>query len=149
MAVYVTLWQQNNEGLLPSLQVLKIQKMSTNIRVSRNCEYCGEAFEAKTLVTRYCSHTCNRRHYKQRKKEEKLQQYKAQAKKPKIKLPHPDLNFEQLGRKTYLSIKESAAFIGISERTLYRLLKSGQLPSKKLGARTFILRQDIDKLFKD
>ena len=146
MAVHVSICQFMS---LYGSKIKCTKKMSTSIRVSRNCEYCGEAFEAKTLVTRYCSHQCNRKHYKQRKRQEKLQQYKKQERTPKVKLPPPDVNFEQLGDKTYLSIKESAAFIGISERTIYRLLKNGQLPCKKLGSRTFILRQNIDQLFKD
>lgn len=46
--------------------------MSTNISVSRKCEFCGSIFVAKTTVTKYCSHKCNSKHYKQRIKEDKV-----------------------------------------------------------------------------
>ena len=45
--------------------------MSTNIKIPKFCQFCGQAFVAQTTTTRYCSHKCNSRHYKQIKKEEK------------------------------------------------------------------------------
>ena len=50
--------------------------MSSNIRVQKICEYCGEEFTAKTTQTRYCSHNCNSRDYKARKKAEKIERSK-------------------------------------------------------------------------
>lgn len=122
------------------------RKMSSNIQVTKTCENCGEPFEAKTLVTRYCSHACNRRHYKKRKRQEKLQRFEEKQRQPAIQLP--DVNYEALGAKEFLSIKEAAALIGVSERTLYRLMESGSLEANKIGRRTIIRRTAIDKLFK-
>lgn len=119
--------------------------MSSNIRVKKTCEYCGEEYVARTLVTRYCSHTCNRRHYKQKKREEKVQQY--QKKKKEVTLQLPDVDFDALGDKDFLSIKEAAVLIGVSERTFYRLMKNGTMKAYKLGGRTIIKRSDIDELF--
>jgi len=51
--------------------------MSSNLSYFKNCEYCNEYFEAKTLYTRYCSHTCNRRHYKKTIREKKVEAFKS------------------------------------------------------------------------
>lgn len=119
--------------------------MSSNIRVQKACEHCGKEFVAKTLATRYCSHSCNRRHYKHLKREEKVQQFREKQKAPGIALP--DVDFGALGLKDFLSIKEAAVLIGVSERTLYRLMKNGSLKAHKLGGRTIIRRADVDQLF--
>ena len=47
--------------------------MSSNMAIPKTCSYCGKAFIAKTTLTRYCGHTCNSRHYKQKIKEDKIQ----------------------------------------------------------------------------
>jgi excisionase family DNA binding protein len=118
--------------------------MSTNIKVNKVCEYCGESFIAKTTVTRYCSHKCNSRHYKQRKREEKLKKVPVQNK--IVKLALPEVDFGRLAQMEFLSIKEATALLGVSERTIYRLMKSGDLETKKIGRRTIITRSAIDKL---
>jgi len=41
--------------------------------IPKTCSYCGKAFIAKTTLTRYCGHTCNSIHYKQKVKEDKIQ----------------------------------------------------------------------------
>lgn len=119
--------------------------MSSNIRVQKTCEHCGKEFEARTLITRYCSHTCNRRHYKQLKREEKIERY--DKKKKEVTLQLPDVDFDALGNKAFLSIKEAAVLVGVSERTFYRLMKDGTMKAYKLGGRTIIKRSDIDLLF--
>lgn len=50
----------------------KCANMSSNIQISRLCDYCGNSFIAKTTVTRICSKTCNSRFYKRKKREEKM-----------------------------------------------------------------------------
>jgi len=35
--------------------------MTSNIRIEKVCQYCGTKFIAKTTVTRYCSHSCNKK----------------------------------------------------------------------------------------
>lgn len=119
--------------------------MSSNIRVKKICENCGEEFEARTTVTRYCSHTCNRRHYKKLKKKEKLEQFEKKNKEVKLQIPKVD--FAALGDKYFLRIKEAAVLIGVSERTFYRLMENGTIKTYKLGGRTLIKRSDIDQLF--
>lgn len=51
--------------------------------------------------------------------------------------------------KVSLSIPEAIRASGIGRTTIYSLIKSGQLPAKKLGRRTLILQRDLEKLLSD
>ena len=117
--------------------------MSSKIIIPKICEFCGKNFIAKTTVTRYCSHKCNQRHYKVRKREEKVQISLEAPKKQKqlVQIPNP------VGNKEYYSIKESAELIGISRWTIHRLIKKGAIQAAKFGRRTIIKRAEIEKLF--
>lgn len=42
------------------------------------------------------------------------------------------------------SILETAQILGIGRSTLYALIKEGQLPVRKLGKRTLVLREDLE-----
>ena len=117
--------------------------MPTKISMTKTCDYCKNEFTAQTTKTRYCSHTCNRRHYKQRKREENIQ--KAVDKEATKNIDATI--YEVITVKDYLSIKEAALLLGVSERTFYRLMKEGTIKSHKLGGRTIIRRSDINSLF--
>ncbi len=49
--------------------------------------------------------------------------------------------------KQFLSIKEAASLIGASSRTIQRLIAKGALKIGKVGRRSIIQRNEIDKLF--
>jgi len=120
--------------------------MSTTIAIPKICEFCGLEFTAQTTVTRFCGHKCAARSYKQRKKENKIGWAIEETNKQKV-LSATDIQIEVIKQKDFLSIKEAQALIGVSERTFFRLLKSGTIPATKLGGRTIIKRSKIDKLF--
>jgi excisionase family DNA binding protein len=44
-----------------------------------------------------------------------------------------------------LSIAETTRILGIGRSTLYNLIKDGRLPVRKLGKRTLVLREDLNK----
>ncbi len=46
------------------------------------------------------------------------------------------------------SIDETCQLVGASRWTIYRMIDKGSLKVGKLGSRTIIKRQEIDKLFK-
>ena len=50
----------------------------------------------------------------------------------------------QLTRLAY-SVEEAAAIIGISRRTVYELLRTGQLRSVKIGSRRLIRHTDLER----
>jgi excisionase family DNA binding protein len=43
-----------------------------------------------------------------------------------------------------LSIAQTTRLLGIGRSTLYGIIKDGQLPVRKLGKRTLIMREDLD-----
>ncbi len=117
--------------------------MSSNIEIVKTCIYCKNTFVAKTLKTKYCSHTCNSRHYKKKKRDEKLNNFNEEL----INKPNEQNIKVDLRHREYLSIPETALLIGISKRTVYRLIERQELKPYKLGGRTIIKRIDIDNLF--
>ena len=119
--------------------------MASNIEITKNCLFCGKEYTAKTLVTKYCGHHCNSRHYKQLRREEKLQSFKEAQLKPE---PKPQQVFAlDIQQKDFLSIEETAMLIGASRRTIQRLISSNKLPVGKIGSRTIITRKAINNLF--
>ena len=132
--------------------------MSSNIKIPKYCQYCGQAFVAQTTTTRYCSKTCNSRHYKQIKREEKVQatlkeQIKSvtSANSERLQslqsLPIPTGNFINLRDKEFLSVQETAVLLGASRWTIQRMILRKEIKVAKLGRRTIIPRSEIDNLF--
>lgn len=119
--------------------------MSSNIEIEKTCFYCNSKFIARTLTTKYCSHQCNSRHYKQVKREEKLKSIRNESSVNTIeKKVHSDLE-----KKEYLSVTESALLLGVSTRTLYRLIEKKVLNHYKIASRTIIRKVDINKFFEN
>src|SRR5690348_11637191 len=115
--------------------------MSSNIRIQRICQHCGKEFTARTTVTRYCSKDCAKRGYKVREREARIGQSNEQTRRIR------SLPMEELKVKPFLSITETCRLLGISRRTVYRMMERGELVPGKAGKRTIIRRSDIDKLF--
>lgn len=115
--------------------------MSSNIRVRRICQHCGNQFTAKTTVTRYCGDDCAKRAYKKRKKEEKIgksdQETQAIVAKPLLTVQEKD----------FLSLEEAATLLSVSRTTLYRMRKDGALAFATIGKKKVISRKHIDHLF--
>ena len=116
--------------------------MSTTIRLAKICEYCDQAFIAKTTVTKYCSHKCASTAYKKKKREEKLN---ATIKNEFSKNSNTDIN--KLSRKEFLSIMETCALIGVSRMSLHRYIKKGIITPTKIGGRMIITRKHINEIF--
>lgn len=124
--------------------------MATRIRVEKICQYCQKEFIAKTLKTRYCSKICNSRAYKDKLREEKLQEAKSGVVREKTTtLPHPvESNLKVIQGKEVLTVLEVSKLLGLSKPTVYRLIKEGKIKATKISARnTRIHRSEIDKLF--
>lgn len=116
--------------------------MSSNIKVTRICQFCGKEFTARTTVTRTCGDPCAKRLYKQRKREQKVQASEVETQAVRMQ------PVEDLKAKEYLSVDQAATLLGVSRRTLYRMLERNELPAGKAGRRTIIRRADLDLLFK-
>lgn len=115
--------------------------ISTNIQVQRICQHRGKEFTARITVTRFCSNAYNSK------------AYKANVKTLKVELSNRETQhivsqpFEELKAKPFLSVWEAGKLLGVSRRTIYRMLDRGDLNSGKAGTQTIIKRSDIDKLF--
>lgn len=115
--------------------------MSSNIKVQKICKYCGSEFTAKTTVTLYCGDICSKRAYKARLRASKVEFADNETQQLKLK------PIEDIKAKLFLSVMETCNLVGISRRTLYRMLERGDLMAGKAGKRTIIRRYDIDRLF--
>ena len=115
--------------------------MSSNIEIKRLCQYCGNEFTSKTTITRYCSHICNSRAYKAQVKKSKVEASNIETKQIKNK------PIDELRAKEFLSVKDACNLLGVSHRTIYRLLERGELKAGKIGKRTIFKRSEIDRIF--
>lgn len=115
--------------------------MSSNIRVQRICQHCGDEFTAKTTVTKYCGDRCAKYAYKARKKAEKIA---ASQKETQEIIDRP---IKEIQAKEYLTISETCKIFSVSRTTLWRLIKSKRLKQAKVGSRVIIRKSDLEKLF--
>ncbi|WEK21693.1 MAG: helix-turn-helix domain-containing protein [Candidatus Pedobacter colombiensis] len=116
--------------------------MSSNIKINTICQYCGNDFIAKTTVTRYCSMKCNRKTYKHKIMQGKLQGKEQRMFEIKAK---PMI---ELKAKEFLLVRDAAVLLNSSRQTIYSLIKAGKIKAKNiLKKKTLIPRIEIDKLF--
>ena len=116
--------------------------MSSKIEVQRICQYCEQEFTARTTVTKYCSHKCNQRAYKAKKKAEKVKQSNIRTSRI-INQP-----IDRLKAKEFLTVREVAELLNCSVRSAYYYIDNGTISAVNLGQRmTRVKRSEIDKLF--
>ena len=120
---------------------LQLATMSSNIRIEKTCEVCGNKYIAKKTITRSCSLTCARLLYKRTKRDEKIEA--AIRKEAVVKPFNPNIS-----QKEFLTIDEACQLINASRWTIYRLIDKGQLKAGKVGRNTRIPRTAINELFK-
>lgn len=115
--------------------------MSSNIKITRICDFCKEEFTARTTKTLYCSLKCSSRAYKSRTRQSKITESNRQteiAKNP---------NLEIIKTKDFISVNQASILFGISRRTIYRIISRGELDIAKFGTRTVIRKCDMDSFF--
>ena len=108
------------------------------MEVQRKCQWCGKPFIAHTMVTRYCSKSCNEKAYKEKKRKQRLQEYEERQNEP----PMQEVGI--VGSKLYLSPAEAATLLGISRATIYRHMAVGIIRALQLRGRTIISKSDIE-----
>ncbi|PXY01867.1 DNA-binding protein [Marinifilum breve] len=117
--------------------------MSSNLQIEKTCQWCKKTFVAKTTTTKYCSHSCNSKAYKAKKRREKESKYKRQN-----VIDYSEQSIEILKSREFLKVAEASALLGLSRQTVYNLIYSGQLKASKISPRiTLIKRSDIDEMF--
>ncbi len=124
----------------------KAPLMSSNLYIPKNCKYCGNAFTARTTVTKYCSDTCAKRAYKARKREEKIQATLTkdmQQPKEVVQVINPNA----VNNKDFLSVTEVSQLIGVSRWTVQRMIQQGRLKAVPFGRKRIVARWQIENLF--
>ncbi|ESU27097.1 hypothetical protein FLJC2902T_22770 [Flavobacterium limnosediminis JC2902] len=115
--------------------------MSSNLNIKKRCEHCKNEFVAKTTKTRYCSLKCNSRHYKILHQQKSI---KTIEKATELKLPP----LEEINKKDFLTVKETAFILNMSVRTVYRLVAEKEINSYNFSIRKILIRRkDIDSYF--
>ncbi|RKR84403.1 excisionase family DNA binding protein [Mucilaginibacter gracilis] len=116
--------------------------MSSNIRVKRICQHCGDEFEAKKTVTKFCSLKCAQRSYKANLKAKKVEICNQEVKTIKEK------PLEELKSREFLTVRDAAKLLNSSRQTIYNLISSGHIRAVNIKLKkTLIQRTEIDKLF--
>jgi len=120
----------------------KTRGMSSNIRIEKTCEYCSRVFTARTTTTKYCSDDCAKKAYKARQREEKLHITRHNSFKKKI------APIIELQAKEFLTVREAAALLSCSVRSIYYYIENGSIKAgNPSGRMTRIRRTEIDRLF--
>ena len=114
----------------------------SKLKIPKVCEYCKKPFEAKTVLTRFCSRQCVNKADHARKMGDKEQAKSQSEKEQKTKV------IADIQSRPYISISEATLLFGISKDTLHRLIKRGHLPAHNFGERlTRISRVHLEALF--
>ncbi len=117
--------------------------MSSNIRIKKVCQHCNKLFTAKTTVTKYCSDTCAKKAYKIRMKEIKVVASNNQTKNEMLQTISTSRNEDKRVIKELVSIKELTVIVGLSESTLFRLIKDKKFPRLKVGKRLLFNKESV------
>lgn len=134
--------------------------MSSNLRIPKICVFCGERFIAQKTSTRFCSHKCSQRAYKDKLKHQlmasitidKIEQNYFSSKKVQKSSPtskHSLINLPTLNTKEYLSLRETALVLGVGKSTVHRYCVAGTLKCIRMNERIIIRRKDLDGLFEN
>ena len=114
----------------------------SKLKIPKICEQCGKPFEAKTVVTRFCSPICVNKSGKEKKRESKDVERKQSI------LEQSTNQIAQIQTRPFISITDATVLFGISKDTIRRLIKAGKIPAVNLGQRlTRVSRLHIDAMF--
>ena len=113
--------------------------MSSNIKIEKTCEWCGKQFIAQTTVTRFCSKRCSEHSYKERLRQQKIQNT--------LNNPTPTPALSIIREKDYLTVAEAGQILGMTRQCVYKLIHRGDLSASKISSRlTLIKRSSIDAM---
>lgn len=116
--------------------------MSSNIEIIKKCKWCGNEFVARKTTTEYCSHRCSGLAYKERKRQAKLNEFKAEY---SVQV-EGKVEIEKL---EFLSPTQVCRLLGVSRATIYRYFADNAIATVQFKGKTLVRRQDIDQLFEN
>lgn len=108
------------------------------IKIRKVCEFCGQEFYTKKHSTKYCSKKCNERAYKHRKRKRFVED---------VEKKQQDSIRSNLKEQDYFQVKGVAKLMGLSPKSIYKMIYRGQLNASRITSRlTIIRRKDIESL---
>lgn len=118
---------------------------SSSIRIKKVCEWCGEVFYAQKTTTRYCSHRCNSKAYKEITRNKRIQDTET-----KTDILISQQPIQMIKDKEFLSFAEAGTLLGISRQAVYKIVAAGHLKASKISSRlSFIKRNDIENMLEN
>lgn len=84
----------------------------SKIPIQKVCELCGQEFTAQKVSTRFCSHTCASRAYKQRKREERAEVAEKTIQKQRVQN-----KIEDFADRPYLKVSEASKLLSVARQT--------------------------------
>lgn len=118
---------------------------SSSIRIKKVCEWCGEVFYAQKTTTRYCSHRCNSKAYKEITRNKRIQDTET-----KTEILISQQPIQTIKDKEFLSFTEAGTLLGISRQAVYKMVAAGHLKASKISSRlSFIKRSDIENMLEN
>ena len=120
--------------------------MSSNLYIPKKCKHCGNAFIARTTVTKYCGDNCAKKAYKARKRNEKIQSTLTVDMQKNNEAPSIT-NYDTVNNKDFLSVTEASQLIGVSRWTIQRMIQQGRLKAVPFGRKHIVARWQIENLF--
>lgn len=118
---------------------INTNEMSSNIKIERICEWCGNRFMAQTTVTRFCSKRCAEHSYKERMRQKKM----ALSNQETIQY-NPDRKSRE---KDFLTPTETAQYLGVGRTYIYDCINRGKIKVTRIGRKTLISKADIQAMF--
>ena len=96
-------------------------------KTTRSCKFCGKTFEPEFGRQVFCSPGCRQRYYSQTKRLKKT---------AKQSLLSVEQTKSALEGKSFLTVTEAAAYMGVTRPSIYARIKSGELVPVRFGTRS-------------
>jgi len=106
------------------------------------CAYCQKVFEARKSTTRFCSHKCASRAYKDNARQLKVLDSSEQTRMEQSSA------LMQIQAREVLTVEQLSLLLGVSRWTVNRFLKAGLIRSIKVMGRRLILRKEVEQFLK-
>ena len=104
------------------------------MKVTKKCAFCGQTFETRSGMQRYCSETC----------QAEAKRARAMQKNNLFKLAQPLMEIQH---QEYLTFSKAATLMGCSRQYIYKLVATGKLNASRISNRmAFIRRADIEQM---
>jgi len=117
--------------------------MSSNIRINKVCQHCNKVFIAKTTVTKFCSDQCAKSNYKKRQKDGRIELSQADTERQLSEGKQQGRGASADSSAEMVGTSGLSAVTGLSERTIFRLIKDPAFPRVKIGKRLLFKKDAV------